>query len=234
MKSEIEMKKTIRFLLFLIIIVLPLGCDQSGMQYYTDIQGLPKILEIGSDLCKPPCWHGIIPGQTSIKDAEVKIESLEFFSDDGYMRNDESFSELIWYGGGGNNAYFSYDDNIIQSINFYFLDGSFLDTILSNYGNPDGYILSEDDAGYVITIFYPSLGIVFHASQGYPEPISSKMTVNVGYYLPTANPELFLENYLELRQKIHTSIKIDEVDYIKWDGLNVCPKGLSLESLCDE
>ena len=217
-----------------LVIALFMGCSQIQSLKFQVNSKYPKVLEIGSEVCEPPCWYGIIPGRTNLAETEKIIMGMDFFTNDGSIVLDETNSVITWYGGEGNNAYLYYQDEIIQMIHFYFKEGTSLGRILERFGEPNGYFLSEDDEAYVITIFYPERGIVFKASQEYSKPMSEKMLVFFGFYVPETKPESFLNQYVQLRNLDRPGFNLIGIDYTQWEGLGVCPKGLSFPELCEQ
>lgn len=227
------MRRFFSVLFLLVIHVWTCGCASSNPQLSIENQDLPQLLELGSEVCDPPCWYGIIPGQTTLAEAEKILLGLDFFTSDGSVVFDETYSVITWYGGEGNNAYLNYQDGTIQIIHFYFKTGTSLGTILERLGEPDGYFLSEDDEAYVITLFYPLSGIVFKASQEFSKPMDKNMAVYFGYYVPQTEPENFLNQYIQLRKLDRPGFNLSGVDYYQWEGLGICPEGLSFPELCE-
>lgn len=56
---------------------------------------------IGDEDCPPPCWMGIIPGETSYDEAISIVEKLPFVNDKGYVRVSEDYQHISWSNGDG-------------------------------------------------------------------------------------------------------------------------------------
>ncbi len=92
--------------------------------------------------CRPPCWHGIIPGQTTSQEAKQIIETESFTKPGSIIeefRQLSPFSNQIYWdfniGGGG--MLLASEDGIVQAI---WLDGLYdftFEAAIECFGEPD-------------------------------------------------------------------------------------------------
>jgi hypothetical protein len=190
---------------------------------------------VGSENCRPPCWEGIIPGETSYDEALSIVENIPFVNDEGYFRVDDDFRGISWVSGDGSTAViYLYDSKVdFMRLNFstknYEIEGIDLGSLMNHYGEPDGYEYYPSDDHYAITVYYPVLGLVFVVYQGLDEPISEDMHVSHVYFLypmdPIEFPITFHNMYKRMITEMYTLFtpKITKSPYQDWEGFGVYP-----------
>jgi hypothetical protein len=177
---------------------------------------------IGTEECRPPCWEGIIPGETTYEEALDFLRDSEFVSNEGWIEIKHEKPSLHWLRGDGNGAYIDFYENKAVIIEFLDRERFYdLGSMANHFGEPDGYTVGFDQGIYAIKVFYPDIGLVFVAYQEWGDPISQDMPVVRYYFLSPEDPVNFpsiFHNYLKLsRPSIH------EKQYIKWEGYGIVP-----------
>jgi hypothetical protein len=193
-----------------------------------------RILKMNEDVCEPPCWMGIIPAETSFKDAYEIVSGLEFFSQRGEIKVDENEEFLLWQSGLHQNAHISFDNGIVSLISFYFPETE-LGNVIEEYGTPDFYrtyavnyeIDEENEVYYGIDIIYPEIGLVFQVIG--QEPISEDLVVLGAFFTGPGTVEEIAAEILAPGQNL-----IIQLDFFPWEGFGVCPRGLQSEDLCQK
>lgn len=221
---------------FVILALISLtGCSQNGWRIITvptetNAEDILRIVYMSDEICDPPCWMGITPFETTYEEALEIIGELNFFSNEGLINIDENLKFINWYGGDGNNAHIRFTDGIVSSLSFS-LRNAQLGDVIQTYGFPEYYNTQEGDSEYGIDIFYPKVGLVFG---GYDTKLLSESTTISGvFFVHPDTADNFFDDYINLRRSLHPRIIYDE-RYYPWEGLDICPKGLSSDYFCKE
>lgn len=152
--------------------------------------------------CRPPCWEGITPGQTSAADAveilkrNPLVATAQAQTDSG-LPNLGSVSWILVNGQRGGEASYSAQDTalLISSISPSFVTPFQLSEVIQAYGEPSHVIAFAYQAPdnslkffYELSIIYLSQGIALF-SGGSIKPDSTKDGIfsSVVFFIPTMN-----------------------------------------------
>ena len=208
-----------------------IGCILAGCQM------LPSAI-FQNETCSPPCWNGIIPGQTSLQEINAKLESISAVDAKSintmFMLKPNDSVDFHFFPGvretGG--RIYSQDD-VIQSITFWLIPNTLLlSESLQKWGQPDKYIsiyYSKTEIPYLSTyIIYTKKGIIlFNGREMWPEDIpkfDDKYPIQVIYYV---NPELITTLLIngsldalsndDIEEGLRTWTGLGEIKYLKRD-----------------
>ena len=223
-KKQIILKGTpmllIRKLIIPILMLIPTSCSIPAWEP----SPITHPFLIGTEECRPPCWEGIIPGETTFEEALDFLRDSEFVSDEGWIEIKYEKPSLHWYRGDGVGATIRFYENKVILIGFWFNYGKRifdLGSMVNHFGEPDGYTVGFDEGFYAITVFYPDIGLVIVAFQDWGDPISQDMPVAKFYFLSPEDPVNFpsiFHHYLKL-----SNPRIREQQYINWAGYGIVP-----------
>jgi hypothetical protein len=123
---------------------------------------------LSGEPCEAPCWNGIVPGETSFRDAKIIVEDdVRYLNVDEVEPDEETNSRLFGFSDGEANIccqVLSEDGEVIESLLFLLAPEMTLDAILDKYGAPTylaGDSPAEDQA--VMFLIYPDVSIVIYA-----------------------------------------------------------------------
>jgi len=187
---------------------------------------------IGDEDCRPPCWMGIIPGETLYDEAISIVEKLPFVNDRGFMRVSEDYQYIGWSNGEVRSVSIYLSNNIVEFINIG-LEGINLGSVVALFGEPAGYAYSTDSyscEGYSISLFYPNLGVVFPATQRLSGSVSKSMIVHSAFFLSPMGADEFPSFYFDKLDTIlyrrRSAPVFSEISYDEWEGFGRYPKEL--------
>lgn len=139
-------------LLVLVVITLPAGCAPPD-----DI----SILK-GTEICKPPCWMDIQPGNTNGEQA-ISLLSEKEHRGSGRLTLLES-GIIRWQSTGDYNSYiYASESGLVEKIEIDLRSDSIhLDDVITIFGEPSKLDIGKISDGYFFaTIFYPERGLAF-------------------------------------------------------------------------
>jgi hypothetical protein len=174
---------------------------------------------ISTEDCQPPCWKGIIPGETTFEQALDIVQGFEFVNDEGsiYVGDDKSY--IDWNRGDRSFVHLFLYENKVLIIQLSTEIGD-LGSVVQLFGEPAGYNVWDDNVGYQLTVYYPNHGLVFSAFTLEDEqPISEDMSVNHVSFLESADTNDF-------PIKFHETSKIFKpmtrwIEYYQWEGFGI-------------
>lgn len=156
---------------------------------------------VGTASCRPPCWNGINPGETSFG---MAVETLEDLKESGVGDYSVFSEDIVWIGSRGNYHLFHYLDEYIVRITIYF-DNIPLTNIVSYWGDPNAFEINLAPHGppHELTIYYPEQGMIIFSS-GLREDDPSQLTQippeilvrMVMFIKKETDIQLFIDNYL--------------------------------------
>lgn len=207
-----------RKLIIPILMLMPTSCSSPAWEP----SPITHPFLIGTEECRPPCWEGIIPGETTFEEARDFLRDSEFVSAEGWIKTQDDKSSLIWYRRDGDSAIIRFYENKVILINFRFRERIYdLGSMANHFGEPEGYTVGFDEGFYSITVFYPNIGLVIGARQEWGDPISQDMSVEWFYFLSPEDPVNFpsiFHYYLKFSEP-----NIREKQYYKWEGYGIVP-----------
>ena len=146
-----------------------------------DKPDLPDSDLVGDKKCSPPCWNGIIPGQTSQDTAVLVMQRL----------NDEIGGKLSvtnygmsWREKVSGRVYgVHFQDDRVKIIQFI-IDGTSLEQVIGLFGEQD-YLISGFDkgGGRGILIYYPNKGLAFTVDLKNQKTITKDAPVTYSYFV---------------------------------------------------
>lgn len=157
--------------------------------------------------CAPPCWNGIVSGQTDNNSALAALAKMTWINQSSASNEDKQSSpnEKVLYRilAGGGELIVREKDNKVDSV---FLRGARGDTIADVVGwlsQPEAIYaehVGPEDVALVIYLFYPSKG-AWYVAEGKPQPglpavdrISGEMFISQAFYTLPGTVESVLEN----------------------------------------
>jgi len=158
--------------------------------------------------CAPPCWHGIVPGETS------RSQALQRLEDHPYIRT-SSLEEAgtserggvlwLWREATGTSVAsgVSWEDDIVQEIRLGLPPGLTVEQVVERFGAPEAVKVAiggvPEHTYYIIDLYYPGAGIQFDAytreGESALEP-STRVTA-VLLFVPTTLEQRVLTEYGE-------------------------------------
>jgi hypothetical protein len=143
------MMNFIKSLLLPVISVLALAVAVGCSNQKTDL-----LLE-GDSECSPPCWISIMPGVTTISEADNIILNLE--GKQSYSSGENDI--FVDYAGKRIHVYSNNVNHIVEGIDFDLVDIP-LEQLIDKFGEPE-YLSTMLDQSCVFIIYYPDKGIHF-------------------------------------------------------------------------
>jgi hypothetical protein len=180
---------------------------------------------LGTASCQPPCWKEELKiGETTFDQASLQIEGLqeEEASSKIYFSDERSY--ITWIREDTSVVLHFLDDTLLF-INF---NSSTVDlgSIITHYGNPEKYYITEDRFGYVIDVFYPEHGIIFRSVNDF-SPMSETMIVDqFTFYDPNYRLDSFYEQFYGY--ELNSILAM----IFPWEGFGKCPAGLEFPEKC--
>lgn len=152
------MKRKVEFLLVTLFLV---------MLFLTRCFSQPPEIYLGDKTCRPPCWYGLTPGQTTIAESEAILRSLPFVSPT-LIKTKTSPGEETGIGwvnegteGGYNHLIFDMQGRISEIR--LSTPGLRLGMVIDAFKSPDSvwtsYYTLDGNLLYEVLLFYPNLGI---------------------------------------------------------------------------
>jgi hypothetical protein len=205
----------------------------------------------GSAICEPPCWQGIVPGETTLQHALAILDNSSMV-DPSTVYEGQRFGG-VWPG----RTHINWNERGWQAADDILLSQGYPNTLLSKdglveslllrfdttdrctptvldvierYGAPEK-ILRAEGAGYTpdivwgeMDLLYPSRGLVFAALTGHPVLARPTDRIQVAYYfVPTSLDALAAEPMRFDFQAWYTDVRAGEVDYVWADRLEEWP-----------
>ncbi|HUW96302.1 MAG TPA: hypothetical protein VMW58_10995 [Anaerolineae bacterium] len=202
----------------LLILGLCVGCGEPPPLDTSLLTGEP---------CEPPCWQGLVPGVSTVREVEGVLAGSEYVKQDSVERERWGGSSTIWWestaspprGTERNAAVIK--DSLLQTLVICPDYELAVDDIVGRYGTPEKLWASWAWPGGVeaaVTLYYPdeglTVGLVLQPADGYHElDPGSKVTV-VWYFAPTS-----LEGLINLGESIIFPPKeYVDTELVDWQG----------------
>lgn len=119
------------------------------------------------DPCAAPCWHGIVPGMTTLAEAEDILRDLDFVDNDQVWRPSEG---LAWHSRNcvadpGIPSRLRVHDNTVAHLDICVDCELSLQEVIGKYGPPAKYVAHMGPSSVIIQpyvhLFYPQRGLIF-------------------------------------------------------------------------
>jgi hypothetical protein len=155
--------------------------------------GIPPILS--ENLCSPPCWHGIIPGETSHAEVLEMLPAIPYVQPNT-LAETTGRSILDLQDRSGANALFIYYDpyEIVRVLVISFDSRFSFRDVLSFYGEPENY-LAIHRMQLTTYLIYPESGTsilsIKYADKNQPIISESDRTRYVFFFTPELLEEVF-------------------------------------------
>jgi len=123
---------------------------------------------ITGDPCEAPCWNGIVPGETTFRDALIIVEDdTRYLNVEEVEPEEETEERLFGFSDGEANVccqVYSRDGEIIESMLFLLAPQMTLGEVVDKYGEP-AYLTGEEVAEEQAIMFlvYPDVPIVLYS-----------------------------------------------------------------------
>jgi hypothetical protein len=115
---------------------------------------------VGSESCSPPCWKGIVPGETSENQA---IEILRRMESEKIGKLTLLPDVISWQDVENRNYTIEVEEGLVVQISFI-AETTNLREIIDKFGIPDGFAAVAGRHGkHSIILYYPSEGLSFFA-----------------------------------------------------------------------
>lgn len=185
-----------------------------------------------NNTCNPPCLYGIVPGVTKVEDAIQILNELSPDNPDSDLKI--GIEDISWQESKGKNIYFKMQAGIVARITFKISlrtrNAVYLNQIIEQLGEPEAYSIEfpdEEGDGHVITIFYPSQGVIatfVHPGSGVKEDVYPTMKANIIYFIAN-NDDLdsFLGTYAASYHVAVEDIPTWLFDIYVWEGYGDFP-----------
>lgn len=166
--------------------------------------------------CLPPCWYGIIPGETSEQSAWQILQELPYVNQRLLSRQTDrrGITNIIWFSrrGGGQNRLYPRDGKI-QGIFLTPHNNLNLGQVVSKLGPPEkvtARLIAAEylDRSYVILMYYPKQGMLV-SFEGEPQKqdgnlvIKPEMRVSALLYSQPSSFEDSIANARRLSQSYY-------------------------------
>ena len=229
------MKAYNRMLVFLVAVSTAVSACRPHIVPPPRVTPDPELMDVSlltGEPCGPPCWQGIIPGETTREEAMVILHDLSFTNDYVIRRqgNRISFYSDIenWPGG----AIEIRDDDIVGNISYGIPYRLELRGLIASMGEPSGFTIGEigptggNPDFREFGLIWPQSGLVAFITAEYNEfslfyqrsPLNPGMLIRfVDYSEPASNVQEFAESISWLRGRIEVE------QYYEWNNYQPLP-----------
>lgn len=196
------------FLLFAVLIAVVLTACAPPINLL-DENNLHDTSLLSGDPCEAPCWNGIVPGETSFRDAMIMVEDDARFTNVEEVELEDATDERLFSfaEGEGNTCcqVLSESGGIIDSMLLFLAPEITVGEILEKFGEPT-YLLGDtpsEDQGFMLLVFpdVPLVVYAFVAGSAEGEISASSELIGVLYLTDEAMQRL-----------------IDNNSFYEWDG----------------
>jgi hypothetical protein len=153
---QVPSSKPQKILFILAIYLLLIGCLAVSPQEGSEERGESILRTI---TCQPPCWEGVIPGETSKQELMAKLQSIAK-GDDSIIDRDEGLGDwddivsFYLYSQYGQKINFFITDDVVVEIDFYWKLYLTLGDAIELLGDPDWVYPTVGHNGAVLIILY--------------------------------------------------------------------------------
>ncbi|HUS15753.1 MAG TPA: hypothetical protein VM536_12140 [Chloroflexia bacterium] len=157
--------------------------------------------------CRPPCWEGVTPGQTTVREALRILRNDSGIQPRSVVTQEDSLYNWAWgyirwnwidgQPGGEAEYRMGAADPVIDAINPYLPGSVTLQQVIDRYGQPThirargGYGVEGQGPAYGLTVIYDSYGVELEAPSGWRRKLElSPQTAfdRVRFYAPPREP----------------------------------------------
>lgn len=156
-----------RLLLFAVLIAIVLTACAPPINLL-DENNLKDTSLLSGDPCEAPCWNGIVPGETTFRDAMIMVEDDARFTNVEEVDLEDATEERLFSfaQGEGNTCcqVLSESGGIIDSMLLFLAPEITVGDILEKFGEPT-YLLGDtpsEDQGFILLVF-PDVPLVVYA-----------------------------------------------------------------------
>ncbi len=157
--------------------------------------------------CVPPCWNGIVPGQTDDNSAQTSLANIPWIDQSSTSNEDKQSSPnekilsrtLV----GGEELIIREKDNQVNSVFLRDVRGDTIADLVGWLGRPEAIYaehIGPENVSLVIYLFYPSKG-AWYIAESKPQPglpavdrISGEISVSQAFYTLPGTVQSVLEN----------------------------------------
>ncbi len=154
-------------LMFVVLIAIVLAACAPPINL-RDENNLKDTSLLSGDPCEAPCWNGIVPGETSFRDAMILVEDDARFTNVEEVELEDATDERLFSfaEGEGNTCcqVLSETGDIIDSMLLFLAPDMTIGEIIDKFGEPT-YLLGDapaEDQAFVLLVF-PDVPLVVYA-----------------------------------------------------------------------
>ncbi len=139
---------------------------------------------VGTENCSPPCWNGILPGQTN-QDTAVRM-MLQVNDENGGHLSVNNFG-ISWQEKVTKRVYgIDFEDDLVKIIRFQ-MNRASLEQVIGLFGEPEYWISGAGKGERYILIYYPDKGLAFAGSPGRQKTITRDASVTYSYFVSSTD-----------------------------------------------
>lgn len=174
--------------------------------------------------CQPPCWYGIVPGQTSHEEAADIVARLDFINTASISDQDDcnrGFACIKWTTALSDYPYYVGTiltrDELVVSISIGLEYEFTVSDLIDIYGPPDKVLINATPQGrcYYFDLIWLTEGITA-GPENSADPVlaGNQKLLGVGYFVPTSTIENYWMNTANLPQ---SEASQQAAQYVDWD-----------------
>ena len=228
------LQKLVAYLVLLAALLLAVGCVDPPLDFSTRPTIQDETLVTGRP-CLPPCWHGIIPGETNTQDALNLVKQLPFVDSatveetvkDLYLNTDNS---ILWLYPGtsdfGGRLFFN--RNRVSWLRVSYPVYLRLEEIIARTGEPDWVWAGKaGSAGteYIFRFFFETSGLMLESRlYGAGTAIDGKTLLSSDIEIEQARyfqPQSLRDYFTDILGAKETESKQISEAYLPWPGFGV-------------
>lgn len=234
----------------LVVVALMSVCSATACTYWDNMSVAtytpePTLVESGLAYgipCKPPCWHGLVPGRSTYEEATQVLEQLRASGQVDSVEEGPTWFIVYPVPGTKGAIYGHFRDNLLQRINgrveFYYPVG----TLVEQFGAPERvYLIGKGSTicrsceewrppeppdapveGSGAILFYPNQGLRFSMMI----PVSGmgcvcpEMPVVAFWYFPPCSMREALDDYNRHLTEAYpgAGLRVTDEDLVEWHG----------------
>jgi hypothetical protein len=229
----------IQIYLFLIstVVLILFGCSPQTTEpkqpWEPQLITHPSLL--GSENCRPPCWEGIIPDETSYEEALSIVDNLLTSNTEGSFKVGYYVGGkyIHWYGGIKGTSqenhvgiFFQHNLVSIMRLDFHETGNIDLGSLINHFGTPHGYDYGYDRNVFCVDTYFPNHGLVAESvkitgRKEVEETISEDMEITKVFFLAPDDPGIFNIKSFEYRNSHLNTASLQVPEYYSWEGFGV-------------
>ena len=188
------------FILFAASMLLVFAACAPAVNLLDETNKLNDTSLLSGEPCEAPCWNGIVPGETSYRDAKILIEDDPRFQNIEEAEPEENSSVRVFDFSSGEAQsccrVVSRDGEVVDSLFLQLVPVMTLDAVLEQHGEPN-YLLgneTSEDQAYMVLIWTDVPMVVFAFVAGAAEgELSATSEILISMYMAEAEMQLLTD-----------------------------------------